>query len=83
MDQLELQKRLPIVRQALRLAQGNGRERGRLLGLCLPKKVRTRGDGYSTAAFVLFHRALDVFYPCTKNVFSTDHRNYVSRVRTA
>jgi hypothetical protein len=39
MDQLELQKRLPIVRQALRNAQGNTRERGRLAGLCLAKKV--------------------------------------------
>lgn len=40
MDSLELQKRLPIVRQALRSAQSNSRERGRLMGLCLPKKVR-------------------------------------------
>ena len=39
LDSLELQKRLPVVRQALRLAQSNGRERGRLVGLCLPKKV--------------------------------------------
>jgi len=38
LDSLELQKRLPVVRQALRLAQSNGRERGRLVGLCLPKK---------------------------------------------
>ncbi|CAF2053347.1 unnamed protein product [Rotaria magnacalcarata] len=38
MDQLELQKRLPVVRQALRSAQSNSRERGRLFGLCLPKK---------------------------------------------
>ncbi|CAF0894416.1 unnamed protein product [Rotaria sordida] len=38
MDQLELQKRLPIVRQALRIAQSNSRERGRLSGLCIPKK---------------------------------------------
>ncbi|UJR36911.1 hypothetical protein I4U23_029624 [Adineta vaga] len=38
MDQLELQKRLPMVRQALRTAQSNGRERGRLVGLCIPKK---------------------------------------------
>ncbi|CAF1165471.1 unnamed protein product [Adineta steineri] len=37
-DSLELQKRLPIVRQALRTAQSNSRERGRLVGLCLPKK---------------------------------------------
>ena len=42
MDQLELQKRLPIVRQALRVAQSNSRERGRLIGLCIPKKVRNR-----------------------------------------
>lgn len=39
MDQLELQKRLPIIRQALRVAQSNSRERGRIVGLCLPKKV--------------------------------------------
>ena len=39
MDPLELQKRLPVVRQALRMAQSNSRERGRLVGLCLPKKV--------------------------------------------
>lgn len=39
MDQLELQKRLPIVRQALRMAQSSSRERGRLAGLCIPKKV--------------------------------------------
>ncbi|CAF3563233.1 unnamed protein product [Rotaria sp. Silwood1] len=38
MDQLELQKRLPVVRQALRIAQSNSRERGRLVGLCIPKK---------------------------------------------
>ena len=40
MDQLELQKRLPIVRQALRFAQSSSRDRGRLPGLCLPKKVK-------------------------------------------
>ena len=39
MDQLELQKRLPVIRQALRLAQSVNRERGRIIGLCIPKKV--------------------------------------------
>ncbi|CAF1278175.1 unnamed protein product [Adineta ricciae] len=38
LDPLELQKRLPVVRQALRTAQSSGRERGRLVGLCIPKK---------------------------------------------
>lgn len=51
LDALELQKRLPIVRQALRVAQSNARERGRLPGLCLPKKVEIPSEKKSNAHY--------------------------------
>lgn len=79
MESLELQKRLPTIRQTLRITQSNSRERGRLPGLCLQKKVgRTRNVTSIRKSFFLF-RELAAFYRFTKNVFSTVRRIYENR----
>ena len=77
---MELQKRLPVVRQALRVAQSNSRERGRLPGLCLPKKVRIPLEENTMNSSPFTSRVLDVFYRSIKNVFSMVLRNYVNPV---